>query len=281
MKRYIQHEDLKISHFTATRWEHPVHNHNHFEIIFIHKGKGEHCLSGSHYPYSGPCLFLLAPSDTHHFEITEETEFTFLKFTNVYLDIPPVLMEDHRRHAPLLEGSSEAQKADKVVRLITEEWRQTGKGPNETIFFLIQALLSLIRRSIQVTPLPANAGGNPLHAEKISAIVNYLHSHIYSPGHTHLEHLAEQFGYSRHYLGVFFKEQTGIPLRDYVNRYRLTLIEHRLQHSSYSIKEISNEMGFTDQSHFNKFFKTHKGMSPSAFRDGYANTHLSPNGNKN
>src|SRR5882757_9754561 len=124
MKRYIQHEDLKISHFTTTRWEHPVHNHNHFEIIFIHKGKGRHCLSGSHYPYSSGNLFLLAPSDTHHFEIEEETEFTFLKFTNVYLggvgniqmqekfnqEIDHLLMEAQRRNAPLLQDSPEAGK---------------------------------------------------------------------------------------------------------------------------------------------------------------------------
>ncbi len=278
MKRYIQHEDLKISHFTTRQWEHPVHNHNHFEIIFIHRGKGEHCLSGSHYPYSGPCLFLLAPSDTHHFGIAEETEFTFLKFTNVYLDIPQLLMDDHRRHAPLLEGSPEAQKAGKLVRLITEEWQQTSSAPDETVFFLIQALLSLIRRNIQ-TALPHDV--HPLHAEKISAIINYLHSHIHSPEHTKLEHLAKQFGYSRHYLGIFFKEQTGMPIRDYVNRYRLQLIEQRLRYSSHSIKEISNEMGFTDQSHFNKFFKTHKGMSPSGFRDDQANTHASSDGNKN
>lgn len=276
MKRYIQHEDLKISHFTTRRWEHPVHNHNHFEIIFIHRGKGEHCLSGSHYPYSGACLFLLAPSDTHHFEIAEETEFTFLKFTNVYLDIPQLLMDDHRRHAPLLEGSSEAQKAGRLVRLITEEWQQISGGSDETIFFLIQALLSLIRRNIQTAPIQ---DVHPLHTEKISAIINYLHSHIYSPEHTKLEHLAGQFGYSQHYLGIFFKEQTGIPLRDYVNRYRMQLIEHRLRHSSHSIKEISNEMGFTDQSHFNKFFKTHKGMSPSAFREGH--NQAPANGNEN
>src|SRR5882757_8819459 len=110
---------------------------------------------------------------------------------------------------------------------------------SETIFFLMQALLSLIRRNIQ-DRLPH---GSPQHAEKAGAIINYLHRHIYSPGFTQLEHLAEKFGYSRHYLGIFFKEQTGIPLRDYVSRYKLHLIEHQLQYSSHSIKEISNELG--------------------------------------
>ena len=44
------------------------------------------------------------------------------------------------------------------------------------------------------------------------------------------------------------------------------LIEHRLQFSEKRINEISYEFGFTDESHFNKFFKKQKGNSPSEFR---------------
>jgi AraC-like DNA-binding protein len=60
-----------------------------------------------------------------------------------------------------------------------------------------------------------------------------------------------------------------MTLRDYVNQYKLHIMENRLQYSSLSIKEISDELGFTDLSHFNKFFKSHKGMSPSAFRNSF------------
>jgi AraC-like DNA-binding protein len=279
VKRYIQHEFLKVSHFAANEWHHPVHNHNHFEIIFVHRGKGSHCLSGMHHPYSGKSLFLLAPCDFHHFTIEEETEFTFLKFTNVYLNgVGNIQVQqrwnqemDHlliqtRRRSPLPESGADLKKIDQLVWLIVEEWNQTKNETNEAIFFLIQALLSIIRRNMQI-PL---SQGKQKHSEKITGILNYLHQHIYSAEHIQLEQLAGTFGYSKHYLGIFFKEQTGVTLRDYVNQYKLHLIENRLQYSSLSIKEISNELGFTDLSHFNKFFKSHKRVSPSAFRGGIA-----------
>jgi len=46
----------------------------------------------------------------------------------------------------------------------------------------------------------------------------------------------------------------------------LSLIEIRLRHSDLRLNEIAGEFGFTDESHFTKTFKKHKGVSPSAFR---------------
>lgn len=276
MQRYIQHEFLTIAHFTAKEWQHPVHNHNHLEIIFVHRGKGAHCVSGNHYDYEGKCLFLLAPCDYHLFNIEEETEFTFLKFINVYLqgigqvqlqeqwnrEMDQLLIQARQQYKPLPQPATDGSKMDTLVRLIVREWKETSRETNETIFFLIQALLSIIRRNLQpsLPRLPSK------HASTITHLLNYLHRNIHLAEHTQLEHLAGQFNYSKNYLGIFFREQTGVALRDYVNRYKLHIMENRLQYSSLSIKEISDELGFTDPSHFNKFFKAHKGMSPSAFR---------------
>lgn len=283
MKRYIQHEFLKISHFVAKEWLHPVHNHNHFEIIFIHSGKGAHCVSGTHHLYADKCLFILAPCDSHHFKIEEETEFTFLKFTNAYMggtgtyttaegtpaiphwnqEMDHLLIQARHQALPVLRTDKEAGKMDRLIRLIVEEWEETKNETSQIIFFLLRALLSMLKENIPVSLPLVNAK----HADKITGIINYLHGYIYSPEHMQIEHLAEKFGYSKHYLGIFFKEQTGISLRDYVNQYKLHVIENRLRHSSLSLKEISYELGFTDQSHLNKFFKAHKKISPSAFRD--------------
>lgn len=276
MKRYIQHEFLKISHFVSREWHHPVHNHNHFEIIFVHRGSGVHCLSGIRYPYREKSIFLLGPSDFHHFEVEKETVFTFLKFSDVYLDgvgqtelhtrwnldMDQLLSRLRNTNQPLLSSAQEAERAGRIVDLIVEEWKTNGDETNETIFFLIQALLSVVYRNIALPDMP----GNKKHSEKITALINYIHHHIYSPEHTQLEHLADTFGYSRNYLGAFFKEQTGVSLRDYINEYKLHLVENRLNFSSLSLKEISHALGFTDISHLNKFFKGHKGISPSAFR---------------
>lgn len=52
----------------------------------------------------------------------------------------------------------------------------------------------------------------------------------------------------------------------YILNYKLKLVENRLLHSQMRICEIVEELGFTDESHLNKFFKKYRGCSPSNFR---------------
>lgn len=269
MKRYIQHEYLKVSHFTSSEWEHPVHNHNHFELIFIHKGSGTHCISGMNIPYTGPCLFLLAPCDAHHFDIKAPTTFTFIKFTNVYLhgsgnmrlqqswnqELDQLLLQA-RQKKMITEN---IHRMEPLIRLVAAEWKESG----DTVFFLLQALFTMIR---QVTEYELPEQG-PKNGARVTHILNYIHEHIHQAGDIQVEQLAELFGFSRHYLGAFFKEQTGSTLRDYVNQYKLQLLENRLQYSVFSLKEISHELGFNDQSHLNKFFRRYHSISPSAYRE--------------
>ena len=46
MKRYRQIAPVVISDFTVEEWHHPVHNHNHHELIYIKSGKGWHTIDG-------------------------------------------------------------------------------------------------------------------------------------------------------------------------------------------------------------------------------------------
>lgn len=58
-------------------------------------------------------------------------------------------------------------------------------------------------------------------------------------------------------------------MQQYINNYRLKMIEHRLRRSDMRMGEIVQELGFTDESHLNKFFRKQKGMSPTAFRKAH------------
>jgi YesN/AraC family two-component response regulator len=276
MKRYIQHEYLKISHFVTSLWEHPVHNHNHFEIIFVHGGKGIHCISGMKYPYAEKALFLLAPCDFHSFEIKEESKFTFIKFTNVYFSevlhnsqnhllnhhIDELMVQASKQELPVLQNAKETETLEQLLLLVVAEWSEKKDANSDLLYHLIQSILALIKRNVMFRP---DTSGNK-HSAKITSVLNFIHQNIYDPEKTRLENLAAEFGFSKHYFGIYFKDQVGMNLRDYVNQYKQNVIENRLKYSSKSIKEICDEFGFTDMSHFNKFFKTSSGITPSAFR---------------
>ncbi|RFS26350.1 AraC family transcriptional regulator [Chitinophaga silvatica] len=78
--------------------------------------------------------------------------------------------------------------------------------------------------------------------------------------------ISNQFGVSEHYVGKYFKKHTNEMMQQFIMNYKLKMIEHRLLHSDMRISEMVVELGFTDESHLNRFFKKQKGMSPTAFR---------------
>lgn len=280
MKRFIQHEFLKIEHFRTTEWTYPAHSHNHFEVIFIHKGKGRHLLNDMEHRYEGLAMFLLGPSDHHQFSIEEETSFTFLKFTNQYLKsggggygssdsagwnrcMDDLIVRSGIREGNVLKRPGEGDTAERLMTLILAEWESRRSEANPVLFFLIQAVLAVIRRNL--CPSAGMVPGKKFD-EKIAAVLDYIHDNIYTPEKLQVAHLADVFSYSENYLGIFFKQQAGISLREYINRYKLSLIENRLKYSGLSLKEISYQMGFTDLSHFNHFYRKHKNISPGEMR---------------
>ena len=70
------------------------------------------------------------------------------------------------------------------------------------------------------------------------------------------------------YLSRKFHEDAGIPLSDYINRYRLEqACEFLLHDPDRTIAEVAREVGFTSQHYFSTQFRRHTGQSPSQYRE--------------
>lgn len=63
-----------------------------------------------------------------------------------------------------------------------------------------------------------------------------------------------------------FKKVAGTTLVSYVNHVRLSTAARLLNETDLTIAEIANEVGFSDQSYFDKQFKRAFGCSPKQFR---------------
>ncbi|WP_316803669.1 AraC family transcriptional regulator [Pedobacter nototheniae] len=272
MQRFIQHDALFIRHFSTMQWPFPVHNHNHFELVFIHSGTGTHTLNDVETNYTGPELFLLAPADYHIFKIKEQTEFTVLKFTNIYLNgvsvsqvtddwnklIDHLLALTSVNHQSLLKNAVELGKISRLMYVIADEWKASLNPGNQVIFYLIRAVFALIRKNVATLEIHDAQTNSDL----LTAIADYIHLNIKNPKLIKLQALAAEFKFSPNYLNTLFKNGMGQTVKTYMDAYRIKLIKNRLKYSNQSIKHISEEFAFSDMSHFNKFVKKHAGVNP-------------------
>jgi two-component system response regulator YesN len=64
----------------------------------------------------------------------------------------------------------------------------------------------------------------------------------------------------------YFKQAAGETFVDYLTHLRIHKARLLLRDENLSIAEISNLVGFADQSYFDKRFKEHFGKSPREYR---------------
>ena len=77
---------------------------------------------------------------------------------------------------------------------------------------------------------------------------------------------ALQLGITPKYLSEAVKSVSKRTPNQWIDNYVLMEIRVMLKNSTKSVKEISNEMNFPNQSFMGRFFKEHMGMTPREYR---------------
>ena len=86
--------------------------------------------------------------------------------------------------------------------------------------------------------------------------------------------ISDHFNYHADYLCTLFRRMLGVTLKQYIDVQRIQYIKNILVTSNYSIKQLSNYLGWENENQFNHYFKYHENMSPSQYRSLYINTHF-------
>ena len=68
------------------------------------------------------------------------------------------------------------------------------------------------------------------------------------------------------HLARTFREHFGSTVGEYIRRLRIDYAADHLANSAWSLGQIADAAGFSDQSHFCRLFRRHTGMTPSQFR---------------
>lgn len=249
---------------------------NFFELIYVVDGTGIQIINDNKFQYKKGNLFLVTPQDVHSFEILNPTKFFFLRFNEYYIKANSqngqsetvLRMEYILQNASHRPGCILKNKIDKpliatlIESIINEEINQQIYHQKITEQ-IVNAIITVVARNIALK-LPKNI--KETTGEMVLEILHYIQENIFNPKELKAEKISEHFNISLHYLGKYFKKQTGETLQEYISNYKLRLIEARLLNTDMRINEIADELSFSDESHLNKVFRKHKGMNPSEFR---------------
>lgn len=248
---------------------------NFFQLVYIVSGRGKQNVNNNTTNYKSGNLFLLVPNDCHSFEVETTTEFLLIRFNNIYIQnksfqsvgvqrLEFIIQNANHQPGCILYNVSDRLLARAIIEAVIREHINRDLYNKELIQQLINTLILIIARNVAES-LPEQV--NETTEQKALEILQYIQSNIYHPEKIRVVEVSKYFNVSENYLGRYFKKHTNETMQQYVSNYKTKLIENRLLHSDMRMKEICEEMGFTDESHLNKFFRKQKGVNPTKYRE--------------
>lgn len=110
----------------------------------------------------------------------------------------------------------------------------------------------------------------PIHSSKMSdyyikEAINYIEQNFQN--NITIEDIAAVCGINRSYFGKIFRNSIGRSPQEFLMNYRMTKATELLKLTSLSIADIGSAVGYENQLHFSRAFKTIYGISPREWRN--------------
>ena len=104
---------------------------------------------------------------------------------------------------------------------------------------------------------------------KLAPVFQFIDAHYQQP--IHLRDVAHAVGYSPAYLTNLSQSHTGRTVRKWITERRMAQARQMLKATAQSVKQIAEEIGYTDAGYFTRQFRKLHGMTPTAWRSNLTN----------
>ena len=94
----------------------------------------------------------------------------------------------------------------------------------------------------------------------INEAINYIESNFMND--ISVESIAKRTGLERSYFGKLFKKATDMSPQRFLLNYSMTKAAEMLRMTNLPVAEIGRQVGYPDQLHFSRAFKSIYGLSP-------------------
>lgn len=275
MAKFKQFNALEILDFEENDFHLPSHGQNYYELVYIYSGMGLHQINHTQLSYTAGDIFVISPEDEHNFIMEEKTRVICIKFTDDYFS-----SKDHWKLQDYMTNSPESIMNNKILKEVKLNFSPEAKtillhtieniliynntvkniSTSPIVFYQILSLFGIIKETMINMSINCS-----YHLPEKEQLISYIHQHIYEPDMIKIKCIAFHFNIAATYFSAYFKRNFQIGYREYINQYKISLIEKRLESGQFTLKQISDEFGFIDESHFSHFYKNNKGISPSQY----------------
>ena len=235
------------------------------EVIFIYcaEGNGWCEMAGRRHEISKDQLLVIHAGTPHVYGADKKTPWTIRWFHAVGSNVPFYLERlGISKEKPVVPLGGDVQ----LFSLFEDV--QEGLAHGFTLTHLVYAAHSLTHlMGLILRHKEEFWHGETSVRERIDKSIEFMNGHLWQP--LNIATLASLVNLSRSYYTILFRRVTGYAPMNYLNHLRMQRAVQLLNTTDLSIKQISDQLGFSDQFYFSRTFRKMHNHSPSEHRQRY------------
>ncbi|MBR6044298.1 MAG: helix-turn-helix transcriptional regulator [Ruminococcus sp.] len=271
---------IETFYFNSADNEFPVKPHWHYfaEFLYILEGSAEITCDGVTYTVSKGELIILQPSTVHSIGSADGglplfagLKFDPVKFPNMNSYAPSAsnifrYARDCGMRTRFTAEEAEALHCREIFGDCIAESESYLYGREmilrAQIYRLIFGIVRIwIKSGLEIDRCPITPDG----LCGIENITEYIDARL--DENIRVADIAARCHMSYSGFATKFREQYGMSCKEYIERMRIFKAEEYLLFTDHDLSYISQQTGFSDQSHFIRSFKKFRGITPKQFRN--------------
>jgi AraC-like DNA-binding protein len=251
---------------------------DYFSFILTKEGSGVYYLDDHKFPFDSQTIYFTNPGHIKSYELKESKDTFIITLTekflreNVHQEIYgefPFLLAEMVPPEKLLQNDFE--EFETLYGQMLKEFKKGSKYKYKILGNLFMVMLLKIKEKFWSTYNPIEEGKRDSQIVKSfkrlleTEFKNVLRSSHYD-GKLQVKYLAKKLNLHPNYLNSVIKSKTGRTVNDWISKRTLSIAKSLLINTPYSSKEIAYQLGFSEPTHFSRFFKKNTQLTPNAFR---------------
>ncbi|MDJ1482829.1 MULTISPECIES: helix-turn-helix domain-containing protein [Xanthocytophaga] len=245
------------------------HRKDYYLFVFIRKAGGRQWIDMTPYVLKHNAFYFTVPHQVIVKDSIDHLWSTGIAFTTEFLSFQenaslsnlPLIQNPRNGHELLLTETDTAFVED-ILAKITSEYLHPSEWQQRMLAAYLTVLLTYLSRLYTEQFTDEDNTANKPVLQSFQAKVNESFRELHE-----VSDYASLLNLSAGHLSEMVKMQSGRPAIKHIHD-RLILEARRLLfHTNDSLKEIAFDLGFSDASYFNRFFKRETGVTPADYRD--------------
>ena len=279
--KLYQNEGILVSRFGHYLHEHQhlltAHKHSFYHLVFFTEGEGEQYIDFKKFSIKPGLIYFMIPGQVHNWNFKTPPEGYIINFSSTYFS-SFLLETDYLSRFNFFSGHHESQVLDLALAtqlqlttifeaILKEGLHTSGTSDDLVKTLLIQLFIAVAR--FQTTLEPAMSSSyNHILVKNFQDLIEANYKQLKLP-----KQYASLLYITPNHLNAVCNDFLQISAGNLIRNRILLEAKRLLINLDLRIGEIADELNFTDQSYFIKFFKKHEGVTPEKFRKSIPHEH--------